>query len=758
MLLNILAFLIGDLYLQTFTKLPTTGIIVLLLSISSVCFLFFRNKYIRFLSAFILGASWSAWYAHNMLSWTLPKELEDKPIIITGDIAALPKQETISTLFIFRLTTLDNMPIHKKVSIRLSWHHAPILKVGDQWQLMARLKRIHGIQSPGSFDFEAWSLTNGLRAFGSVMPSTKNIILAHRFYAYPVDSLRQYLQAKMTSCLPSTFTAHWLLTFMLGERHNVSQQEWQVLRSTGTNHLMAIGGLHIGIVAGFMYCLITWLWRRITYLMLLLPAQQAGYLAALGVAWIYSALAGFSLPTQRACLMLTFFILARLLRREINAWCSWSLALLCVLLLNPLSILTDSFWLSFGTIALIIYGCGGRIAPVGYWWHWGRTQWVIAIGLIPCSLIFFQQTSVIGFIANSIAIPWLTFLLLPFCFLSSLVIIVFPSLTGILLWLADKSLSGLWLVLSWLSSLPFAVWHQAIPNHTLLLLLILGVIILLQPIGLPGRWLGVIWCLPLFFYEPARPNTGHVWLTLLDVGQGLAIVVETKQHTLLYDTGVKFGNIDMGESVILPYMRSKGLAKLDTLIISHGDNDHIGGTKAILSALSIKSIFTSVPEKLPLPNTQYCLVGTHWQWDGVTFSFLHPDQGNLDLHNDSSCVLLIKADNQSILLPGDIEQYAENTLLKTQFNQLSATILVAPHHGSKTSGLREFIAAVNPQLVLYSTGYLNRYHLPNDAVIATYAEKGVRQLNTVNTGTIEIKKLNTINQYRVQQKRYWFDT
>ncbi|SRR5579883_3307663 len=758
MLPFVLAFLMGDLYLQTSVHLPSVSLIYLILLISALIYLILRKyfllSYLPF--AFMLGFAFCHWYASSLLSWQLPKEQEGKPILLTGYVASLPIIDNWQTNFLFN-------PEHTHILVKLAWRNPnPSIKVGDKRQFLVRLKRIHSTQNPGAFDYEAWSLQKGLRATGYVLPSTKNILLSHAWYRYSIDQVRQYLQEKIKSYSPPSKTSPWLMALIIGERDGIAHEDWQVLRSTGTNHLMAIAGLHIGIMAGFAHFIVCWCWRRIPWLVLRFPAQQGGACAALIIALLYSALAGFSIPTQRACIMLTVFIFALLSRRRIHAWHSWSLAMLVVLLLNPLSPLTDSFWLSFGTLALIIYGMSARLAPSGWWWKWGRVQWVIGFGLIPLSLSLFQECSLVSFLANSIAIPWLGFFILPFCFLSGVFLSIYPPLGGWLLVIADKSLAGLWWMLSGFSHLHFASWQQAMPNSSILFLMIAGILLLLSPAGFPGRWLGIVLALPLLFYQPPHPAYGDFWLTLLDVGQGLSVVVQTKTHTLVYDAGLKLNeNFDMGESVVLPYLHTIGTKQIDMLVISHGDNDHSGGAPALLAALPITSLKTSVPEKFPFPITSYCLAGQTWQWDGIHFTFLYPDANHLQLDNDSSCVLRIDNGEKSVLLTGDIEKYAETALLSQTPALLASTIVVAPHHGSKTSGLPDFIATTHPSFILYATGYRNRYHFPNQSIINAYEAIHATQLNTAETGEIQfrLEKGKSVQPliYRFLHQHYWSD-
>ena len=755
MVLFVLFALLGDCFLQFLPKLPVLWLIGAALIASCAFWSAARSHYsYTYLPlAFMLGLAWSAWYAHDTLQWQLPIVQESKPITIIGHVASLPIQDKWQKSFFFNLD-------HTHTLVRLSWRN-PLqpIHAGDHWQLQVRLKRIHGTQNPGSFDYEAWSLQKGLRATGYVVMGGENTLLGHDVFSHPVEQWREKLQARLSAVLPHSSTSPWLMALTIGERHGVNSADWEILRNTGTNHLMAIAGLHIGMMSGLVHLLVSWLWRRIPKFTLYIPAQLAGASAALIMAVAYSALSGFAIPTQRACIMLSVFIIALLSRRLLPAWHAWSLAMLVVLLINPLSVLTESFWLSFGTIALIIYGMSGRLSPAGLWWKWGRAQWVIGVGLMPLTLALFQECSLVSVAANSVAIPWLGFLILPFCLLSSVFLFISPAIGSALLWLADKSLSGLWVVLSWFSSLPVAAWHQAMPNHFILLLTIGGVLLLLLPSGFSGRWLGALWMMPLLLFQSPKPQEGEVWMTLLDVGQGLSAVIQTKHHLLVYDAGLKFGDsIDMGESVVVPYLRTMGAKKIDDLVISHGDADHIGGAKAVLKSFPVKRIQTSVPEKLP--TSTYCLAGEKWEWDGVMFSFLYPDRSDLDRGNDSSCVLRIEsAGKKSVLLTGDIEKYAERQLLQNNLDDLSATILIAPHHGSKTSALPAFVKAVHPNFILYATGYRNRYHFPHQRVVESYQEIGSHQLNSAETGAMMFQlngEREAYQLYRPSHARYWF--
>lgn len=760
MILFTFAFLAGDLLLQIQPQLPTTVSLMILLSLAILFILI--NKYVRYsylLGVLTLGFVWSAWFAWSLMSWQLPKKLEGKSITIEGYVASIPHELPHLTQFLFSIEAMNHASLPKKPLVQLSWYqHSPSLHAGEKWYLCVRLKRIHGLQNPGTFDYEAWALQKGIRAKGSVVGSFKNHMLKAKGKFW-LQQIRQNLLKHLQKYLPHSETSPWLIALMLGEHINISAKNWEILRNTGTNHLMAIAGLHIGILAGLTHVMSAFIIKRFPWLLLRIPACVVGNILTLPMALSYSALAGFSLPTKRASIMLAIYICATLSRRKINPWHVWSCALLCVLIENPLSILTQSFWLSFGTLAIIIYTHAGRIKPTGWWWTWGRMQWMIGLGLIPLTLTLFQQCAFISFVANIIAIPWLSFLILPVCFLSLIFIFVAPQFTEKLLYLADFNLNLLWKILSWLAHLNFAIFHLALPNIWLQITTIIAFVLILTP-GFKGKCLSLFWLLPLFLFKSPRPYTGQFWMNILDVGQGLAVVIQTKDHTVIYDTGPRFANFDSGEQVLLPFLYQQGIKEIDYLIISHADNDHIGGAFSLIKAIPVKKILTSQTERPHFRQVLPCDAGQSFAFDHVKFTMLYPTHAMLGLGNNSSCVLRIENDQTSALLTGDIEQSAEAFLVQKDTAQLSADILIAPHHGSKTSANKMFIQAVHPRYVIYSVGYQNRYHFPHEQVILRYQHIDARQIRTDEMGMVRFKTLAhglQTDSYRLLHPRYWLE-
>ncbi len=755
-----LAFLCGVLLLQQLSFLPAKyGLLIALFSLFVLeIFLVKKHRIFYYLSAFLIGFTWTLWYEHSILSWNVPSELEGKPVLVSGYITSVPNVSENGTRFLFTLEKFHGQRTHALIKLSAR-EHAENLQVGDHWQWLVKLKRVHGLMNPGGFDYEAWALQAGIRANGYVVSSNENKLLDSHWYRKPCDRLRQKLKEKIEINLTHTNTSPWIVALAVGERQNIAAENWEVLRNTGTNHLMAIAGLHIGFMASFAFFLVNWAWRRSRRLMLMMPAQLAGGVAALSMALWYSLLAGFSIPTERACIMLSVTLVTLLLRKITLAWQAWHIALLMVLVFNPLSVLTESFWLSFGSVAFIIYGVSGRLNPTNLWWKLGRIQWVIAVGLIPLGIWLFQQFSLISFVANSIAIPLVGFLIVPLTLLGCLVLCFSGTGGGYILGLADKLLALLWKILAYFAHLSWANTYLMIPNHLVLVMACLGIVMLLAPAGFRGKWLGVFWFLPLFFYRYPTPALGEVWFTLLDVGQGLSAVVQTKHHLLVFDVGAKLDNYDMGESVVAPFLRSNGIKKIDKLVVSHPDNDHIGGAKTLFHYFQVKETKSSALDELRPFAATYCLRGGTWQWDQVNFKFLYPTPETLHLDNDSSCVLQVtNAAHKRVLLTGDIEKFAEEYLVKNEGENLAADILVAPHHGSKTSALTGFVQDVKPSYVLFPVGYRNRYHFPHASVVEKYEKLSANLLETDSSGAIEFKvgkKVVFPEEYRLRAGRYW---
>ncbi|MCD6047689.1 MAG: hypothetical protein K0S08_1336 [Gammaproteobacteria bacterium] len=659
--------------------------------------------------------------------------------------------------------------------------------VGETWQFTVKLKQPRSTFNTASFDYEGWLFSHRFAAVGYVIEKAPKQKLAESFQHAPMSQWREHIEMQLESSLATNPNLGLIEALAIGVRDQLTPTQWQIMQSTGTNHLVAIAGLHIGFVVAFMYFVVNFFWRRIPTLMLYLPAKEAAVIFSLPAAFYYSALAGFALPTQRALVMLTVGLSATLLRRNLPAWHAMAAALLAVIFYDPLSVFSISFWLSFVAVGVILYCMTGRLASKNHWQQSLRIQWIIAIGLAPITLYFFHQISLINLLANGIAIPWVAFIGLPLILLGILVAPISSTSASLLWWLAAKALGFYWPVLSFLASLDRLQWHAYVPNIFLLILAMLGVLIFLAPKAWPYRCLGLFGFLPLIFPPTESIPPNNFKMTQLDVGQGLSTLIQTAHHSLIFDTGPRLDdNYDMGKSVVVPALEAKNIHALDLLVISHGDNDHSGGTMAVLQALPVKnlltsatSLYTDLPAILPThlftatkyfyflqrhwlrPNIMNCESGQHWIWDGVSFTVLSPDHDYYPRKtNDRCCVIHVTNGVHSLLLTGDIEKRTENKILQEFPQALASDVIIAPHHGSKTSSSEAFIHTVHPAWVVYATGYRNRFHFPNNEVVERYQAMQTQSIDTALDGETSMMFSNKpdrlqVIRSRVIKKHFW---
>ena len=603
---------------------------------------------------------------------------------------------------------------------------------------MVRLKRPHGNFNSGGFDYEKWLFINRYRATGYVRASEETRLLSQEARWYWPNVWRQAINEQISAALDETPARGIIKALTIGSRDEISADQWRILRITGTAHLIAISGLHIGLIAGFGYFACRWIACRIGSLRI--APRIVAALAAIIVSIIYASLAGFSLPTQRALIMVVVVMGGILSQRHVMPVRSIAVAVFLIVVLDPLAVLSAGFWLSFAAVSVIAYVTVGRVGHNTGWIGANRIAVVTAIGLAPLLLLFFQQVSLIAPLANIIAVPWVSLVVVPLCLLGAGLLSWFPALGNALLGVSEFALQLIWVILEWLSTVPYAAWSLPEPSMWVVLMAILGVAILFLPKGLAGRWLGVIAFLPLCFPSLRDPNSGTAVVTLLDVGQGLASVVQTQNHTLVFDTGARFSaDFDMGSAVVTPFLRRQGINRIDRLIISHGDNDHIGGAHALAQEFEISSVYSSVPTQIPWISARFCKAGQSWIWDGVTFRILSPLEILLDNDNENSCVLqVVAARGDSVLMTGDIEKKAESMLVGTYGERLRSTYLIIPHHGSNTSSTKSFLEAIEPVFGLVSAGYRNRYGFPRQAVLNRLERVGIKVMNTTESGAIQV--------------------
>lgn len=679
----------------------------------------------RIAGAFLLGLGLATMATHARLESALASELAGVDLRIEGRVAGLPERDGRRLRFEFLPGRAwhGEHAVRLPARIRLNWYGAdlPPIRPDERWRLTVRLRPPRGFVNPGGFDYAGWLFRRGIGATGYVRaePAARRVEKA----GFSVDAARAHLRERLRPALANHAHGGMLLALALGDRSGITAGQWQTLVATGTNHLMAISGLHIGLIALLGYGLGAWLWHCAGSLREHLARPVVQSVTALVLAVMYAALAGFALPTVRALIMLVLALGALCLRRRVRPGAVLAGAAVFVLVTDPVAVLDPGFWLSFGAVAAILLVVSGRLGRPRRLAGWVRLQCAIALALAPLLLALFREASLIAPLANLVAVPWVSAVTVPGTLAGATLYPLLPSLGEPLLALADGSIALLWVLLETMAELPFAQWRAPAYPGWMLGLAGLAAGVLLLPRGVPGKPAAILALLPLLLWQPPRPQPGAFWLDLLDVGQGLAVVVRTSGHTLVYDTGPRFSaDFDTGSAVVVPFLRAAGVQRLDALVISHGDNDHAGGTRAVREHLQPHRTWTSVPQSLG-GGAAFCSRGHAWEWDGVGFRFLHPHPDELWQGNNGSCVLRIEGAGGSLLLPGDIEAGAEHHLIE-RGAALDADVVLAPHHGSSTSSTRAFVQAVAPRWVLYAVGHDNQWGFPRPGVMTRWQPAG----------------------------------
>ena len=750
MIASALAFLVGLLLVQQFSTLPESQ---WLIAVGIIAGITAWLRYWRWLF-FVMGVLWALLFAMTRLADRLPESLEGIDIHIKGIIVDLPEQDERRTRFDFIVTeSAQKLPS----KLRLSWYYPdqPI-KAGQHWSFAVKLKRPHGNMNPGGFDYERWLFTEGIGATGYVRPSPKPVLLGRDSVWTSIAVWRQTITDRLSYILSDKRNVELIRALTIGDGSSITQHQWDVFRRTGTIHLVVISGSHVGLVAGLVYFLVLkfWAWTGL----LSWSPQRVAAVSAMLAAVFYAGLAGFSVPAQRAVIMLAIVLVAIILQRNTRPLNTLAVALFAVLAFDPLAVLAAGFWLSFLAVSVIVYVISGRLGKSAYFLEVMKINWATSLALSPLLLFFFQQVSLISPLANFIAVPVISLLAVPLSLLAVLVMFVSPLLASKLFMMVDIILQGLWWLLVRLAELPFATISHGQPSIWALMFAIPGILLLLAPAGIPARWLSLVMFLPLIFIAPNKPDPGHIKMTLMDVGQGLSAVVQTSNHWLVYDTGAKFSaESDMGQSVLLPFLRLQGASKVDKLIISHGDNDHIGGAESLMRGIPAEQLLTSVPQQLSEYSPDMCVAGQSWMWDKVRFTLLSP-QHRFVSENDNSCVLKIQSEQGAVLLTGDIEALAESWLIETYGDNLKANVLIAPHHGSKTSSTIKFLQAIQPQYVLIPAGYRNQFGHPDSDVLFRYEQIKAKWLISADLGAITINVKNgtwAVQSMRDTESKYW---
>jgi competence protein ComEC len=690
------------------------------------------------------GLALAALHASAALALRLPVSLEGDDIVVAGRVVDLPREEPGRTRFRFRVDDGHVQPEALRGRLlQLSWYtekgeaeQGSALQPGSRWRLHLRLRAPRGLRNPGTRDTEKRALAARIAATGYVRDPALAQQLAP---ARGIDAWRARMSGRIASAVPSP-SSRFVRALALGDTRGLDDGDWTTLRAAGLTHLIAISGFHVGMVAGFFALLATAAWWLLPSLGRRLPRMHAAAIAALLGACGYAAIAGFALPTVRTVLMIALVVLARLLRRAQRAVDALALAAIAVLLADPLSVLAPGFWLSFGGVAWLLWclpgndGNGWRALLRGF----VGAQAVATFGLLPLMVMLFGQASLAGPIANLVAIPWWSLVVVPLALCGTALEAAHAGL-GELFWrLAAWAFDLAWPGFQWLAGSPLSLWWLPQPAWFAVPLALAGAVWVLLPRGVPGKPLALLLWLPLLWPQRHLPAPGEAELVVIDVGQGLSVLVRTARHALLYDMGAaRPDGFDAGADVVVPTLHALGVRGLDVAVVSHGDNDHAGGYPAVMQAFP--ALATLGPEGM-WAGIGTCRAGMAWNWDGVAFRFLHPPHDFPYLDNESSCVLRVQAAGGPVaLFTGDIDDVVERRLVRRERPQLRADVVLVAHHGSKGSSDPAFIAATGAHLALVSAGHGNRFHHPHPDTVARWHAAGARVETTLDTGAQRVR-------------------
>lgn len=765
------AFVAGVSFLQTRAALPD-GLFALVLPPLLVCAWFFlrresgREKLAgRILILFFAAAAgffWASLRAEWRLAESLPPELEWREIVVEGKVEGFAEHGDRASRFLFAIErVISPRPQKLKLIARLSDYHrggeaAGYFSEGARLRMKIKIRPPRESANPHGFDYAGRLFAHNIRAIGYVRDRENITVLAPGR-----DGLRYRISRQVRELFARENgnnaadkkggVGALLAALTVGDRAQMSKEQWRVLQITGTAHLFSISGVHLGIVAAFAAFFISFLWRRSSRLTRMMPAAKASLIFAFPATFSYALLAGLAVPVTRSFLMLAAAGVAVLAGGISSALVAIAFAALFIVVWDPWSVLSAGFWLSFAFVAaLIVVMLHGR---KNLWRRIFAKQFLLSLCAIPLTIWFFNRASLISPPANLFAIPLIGGVVLPL----ALADLFAP---GDFLWrVAGWILAQTWSALEWASLLPFAAWQPASPPGWLFAAAIAGALLLLAPSGFPMRAAGFLPVLAMLLWRPPPVAEGAFRATVLDVGQGAAIVIHTANRVLLYDAGPRYAARTVGD-----YLRGEGARELDAMIVSHDDSDHSGGAEELLAEMPTARVLSSSPS---LPGAELCEAGQKWKWDGVSFSVLHPakeDYGAGFSDNDMSCVLHIAGARGSFLLAGDLSADAERFLLARYAESgevfPGVSVLSAPHHGSRHSSSAEFIAAANPKIVVFSSGSGNRYGHPHPETLTRYKKTGATPYDTGADGAVllHFPAGNTppkITGWRNQSLKYW---
>ncbi len=692
------------------------------------------------------GFALAGLHATHALALQLPADLERAALVVRGQLVELPMHEPRRTRFDFVVDDAPDQPAALRGQrLRLAWYvdedpeaaarQRDALRAGSRWELPVRLRAPRGLRNPGGGDGEKQAMAHRIAANGHVLEPA----LATRL-APPrgIDAWREATSTRIAAAVSSA-SSRYVRALALGDTRALDEVDWARLRAAGLTHLIAISGFHVGLVAGFFALLGAALWWLFPAFGQRIPRPFGAGVAAVAGAFLYCALTGFAVPTVRTALMIAALVAARCLRRRQRLGDTLALGCIVLLLLDPLAVLGAGFWLSFAGVAWLLWSLPAQAQPRPWAMLRGfvGAQAVATLGLLPLTVMLFGQASLAGPVANLAAVPWWSLVVIPLSLLGVLAETLHAGFGAPFWRLSAWTFDGLWptlaaiadshLAMAWL---PEPRWHAGV-------LALLSVFWWLLPRGLPGKSLALLLWLPVLLPPRELPRHGAFELTVIDVGQGLSVLVRTANRSLLYDMGPALPDgFDAGEHAVLPALRGLGVRALDAAVLSHGDNDHAGGWGAVARAIPVAALLA--PAGSHAPGLSPCAAGHAWEWDGVRFRVLHPTPHFPYLGNEASCVLKVESAHGSALLAGDIGHYVERALLRAARADLRSDVVLVPHHGSAGSSDPGFVAATGTRLALVSSGAGNRFHHPRPEVVARWCDAGAEVLDTARSGAIRV--------------------
>lgn len=757
MLRHSLSALAGAWSLQLLERLPPDAV---LLALGPAAVLLCASRRLRLAASFLGGACLVGLAADRVLDDRLPRSLEGETVAVVGRVLGFPDARTDPLRFVLAPEGAPELPSR----VRLSWYAAPVVpRIGETWALTVRLRRPRGFANPLHFDYEHWLFRQGIGGTGYV-------IAGERVPDMPVQALpalRSRLAERIQAVLGRDPASAVLLAVTVGATHEITREEWERYAVTGTSHLMAISGMNVAMAAGgaglLAWVLVAPFCRRAN-------VRDIAVTAAALTAIVYAGISGFEIPVRRAMLMALLVLAGVLSRRELEGGHVLGFACLAIVVTDPLAVHAPGFKLSFAAVAILLWYARRYRRPAP---HAGLPRRLLAaagdlaalqvtllLGLLPLTALLFGRVSWLAPGVNLLVVPLFNLVTVPAGLLGLLLDGPLAPAGDALLVLAWLSVRLMLLVIDRAAAWPHAQASVALLPPAMLPVACLPALWAAAPPGFPGRRLAWIAAAAVLLYRPPAPPAGCFDLTVLDVGQGLSVVVRTRGHTLVYDTGPSFrSGGDTGALVVVPYLRARGVAGIDMLVISHADSDHAGGAASVLRELPVARLRAGERLRVARPATA-CRAGQAWRWDGVRFAFLHP-AGHGETRNDASCVLEIASGERRALLTGDIEAGGERRLLASG-RLRRAELVVVPHHGSRTSSGSAFVERVHAREAIVSAGYDNRWGLPRGEVVERWQASGARVLNTAETGAIDYRVCPTdgavlLGRRRIDARRYWHE-